>query len=142
MFAYLRLHICISYKHSASTCAIQSARVTPAPPVPPQVSCCLSDNSLLSGESSSDGLLASSNRQQSQDLGDKADPLQHPSGMFLRWDPGNDPGGQGEAAWMALLKKFNSLPPVDAAGAPPQEAVTFIPSHPARIYTGNPSRRE
>ena len=96
------------------------------------------DNPLAGGG----GLLASSNRQQSQDLGDKADPLQHPSGMFLRWDPGNDPGGQGEAAWMALLKKFNSLPPVDAAGAPPQEAVTFIPSHPARIYTGNPSPRE
>ena len=80
-----------------------------------------SDNPVFGEERDGGGLLGNSNRQQSADLGG-VDPLRHPSGMYLRWDPTDSATAQdGEAAWTALMQKFNNLPPVDEAGAPQQQ---------------------
>ena len=41
-----------------------------------------------------------------------ADPLPHPSGMYLRWDPASETAAQGEQAWAELLQRYGELPPV------------------------------
>eukprot|EP01052_Picozoa_sp_SAG31_P048760 SAG31_NODE_10352_length_1150_cov_1.358706_2_plen_169_part_01 len=51
----------------------------------------------------------------------KADPLKHKSGMYLRWDPNHGSAAAGQKAWEELLEKYESLPPVDAAGVPQQQ---------------------
>jgi hypothetical protein len=80
------------------------------------------ENPVFDEERGGGGLLGDSNRPQSTDLGDGVDPLQHPSGMYLRWDPTDSATAEdGEAAWAALMQKFHTLPPVDEAGAPQQQ---------------------